>query len=583
MNKMFKSLVALSVASACSLSIANAAKYEIFDKGDVDSLKYTYSHTENDIGDAAISGALVYNFPVQFQYLDDDDFDDIERLAEIQNENVHELEDLEDKDALVAGMPTANDLSWTIRFLQANQSNSLYQKVGDTVAMVNDGAQTTEFVVFDTAFEGTDDLTRSSVDYIAGINNEGWVYGTGSAPYLPLPFVESDDDEVTHWVRDFIERAYVSPDMGQTIYEIIPPVTDFSGGRSAILNADSRSAVGYVSDKLNEELVEDYVLDETGGCIDPDVLDDLPFEACVQRQESNLYHLMAYQWDFDDNGQLVGEKELGLLVTPDEDDDRIFQSYAQAINANGVAVGFSHGWVDEDETDPSDNESRSFYAVVYKDGEVISFTEDHNKYFDSRAYDINDQGYAVGHVNTYVNGNLRTKFYYVDTNAPAAEMRFVLPDDFFEGSSSTARSINESGLVVGEGEVETHNDSPSNPRRTHAFLYDIAEDTFTDLNSFLECGSPYNIIEARSINELNEISATAILKAPRRDSKGEFVYDVNGEQVVEDIVRAVTLKPIPGEIEDCSEVEGKVKREGASLGWGLLALLSVFGYRRSKI
>ena len=581
MNKMIKSLVALSVASACSFSIANAATYEIFDKGDVDSLKYTYSHTENDIGDAAISGAQVYNFPVQFQYLDEDDFDAIERLADIQNESVHELEDLEDKDALIAGNPTANDLSWTIRYLRANQ-NSLYQKVGDTVAMINDGTTSTEFVVFDTAFEGTDTLTRSTIDYIAGINNEGWVYGSGSAPYLPVPFTESDGDEVTHWTREFIERAYVSPDRGQTIYEIIPPVTDYSGGRSAVLDADSRTAVGYVSDKLNQDLVTDYILDETGGCSDPDVLDDLPFDVCVQRQESNLYHLMAYQWTFGDNGQLVGEKELGLLVTPDEDDDRNFQSYAQAINANGVAVGFSHGWVDETETNPSDNESRSFYAVVYKDGEVISFTPDHSKHFDSRAYDINDQGFAVGHVNTFVNGNLRTKFYYVDTNAPAEEMEFVLPDDFFEGSSSTARSINENGLVVGEGEVETHNDSQSNPRRRNAFLYDIAEDKFTNLNSFLECNSPYTIIEARSINELNEISATAILKAPRRDSKGELYLDENGEQEVEDIVRAVTLKPIPGEIEDCSKVEEKVERQGASLGWGLLMLVLSVGFRRRK-
>ncbi|WP_286267499.1 DUF3466 family protein [Thalassotalea atypica] len=579
MNKMFKSLVALSVASACTITIANAATYEVFDKGDVDSLKYTYSHTANESGDAAISGTDVYNFPVQFQYLDDDDFDDIESLADRQHELVHELEDLEDFEALKAGNPTANDLSWAIRFLEANGS-SLYQKVGDQVSMVNDGSQSTEFVVYDKPFEGTDTLTRSTKDSIAGITNEGWVYGTGSAPYFPEPFTESDGDEVTHWIRDFQERGYVSPDMGQTIFELVPPEASFAGGRSAFLDATNRTAVGYVSNKLNTDLVEDYILDTTGGCSDPDVLEDLPFNACVQNQANNLYHLMAYQWNFSDDGQLLDEKELGLLVTPHENDDRIFQSYAQSVNSHGVAVGFSHGWIDEKETTPSDNEARSFYAVVFKDGEVISFTPDHNEHFDSRAYDINDSGIAVGHVNTYINGNLRTKFYYVDTNAPASEMAFVSPNDFFEGSSSTARAINENGFIVGEGEVETHNDSASNPRRTHAFLYDIAEDKFTDLNSFLSCNSDYTIIEARDINELNEISATAIVKAPRRDSKGELMLGEDGEQLVEDVVRAVTLKPIPGEVEDCSKVEDKVERKGGALGWGLLGLLISFGFRR---
>jgi len=579
MNNILKSLVALSVASACHISTVNAATYEVVDKGDVDTLKFTYSHTQNDAGDAAISGSDVYNFPIQFQYLDQDDFDAIERLAERQFESVNELEDLEDKAALEAGNPTANDLSWAIRYLESTGSSSLYQKVGDIVAMVNNGTQTSEFVVYDEPFEGTDSLTRSTLDYISGITNDGWVYGTGSAPYLPVPFTESDGDEVTHWVRAFQERGYVSTNMGQTISPLTPPEASFYGGRSAFLDANDRVAVGYVSNKLNQDVV-DVIEDVDGGCSDPDNLDDLPLEVCIQNLASNLYHLMAYQWTFDEAGQIAAEKELGLLVTPNEDDDRVFQSYAQAVNSHGVAVGFSHGWVDEIETSPSSNERRSLYAVVYKDGEVISFTPDHGKHFDSRAYDINDSGIAVGHVNVFINGNQRTKFYHVDTNAPAEEMEFVLPDDFFNGSSSTARGINENGLVVGEGEVETQNDSSANPRRTHGFLYNIAEDTFTDLNDFLTCNSEYTIIEARDINENNEISATAIVKVPRRNAKGELMLGEDGQQLVEDVVRAVTLTPIPGEIEDCSEVIDKVERKGASIGWALFALLASFGFRR---
>ena len=178
---------------------------------------------------------------------------------------------------------------------------------------------------------------------------------------------------------------------------------------------------------------------------------------------------------------------------------------------------------------------------------------------------------------------VRTKFFYVDTNADAGEMELVpYQHDFFNGSSSTARAINENNVVVGEGEFETHNDSTSNPRRTHAFMYDINTDTFTDLNDFLSCDTPYTIIEARDINEDNEISATAIVKENRRDAKGELVQDEDGNQLTEDVVRAVTLRPIAGEIEDCSEVEEKVERKGAGIGLGLFALFGLLGIRRFK-
>jgi hypothetical protein len=236
--------------------------------------------------------------------------------------------------------------------------------------------------------------------------------------------------------------------------------------------------------------------------------------------------------------------------------------------------------VDENETEPSRNERRNLYAVVYKNGQVKDFTDDHSKFFDSRTYGINNAGIAIGHTKTVVNGNTRTKFFHVDTNDFDSGMQMIMPDDFFKGSSSTARAINENGIIVGEGEVETHNDQQS-PRRRHAFMYEIASKTFTDLNDFLTCDSQYTIIEARDINDKNEISASALVKAPRRDAKGELMFDLDtGEQLVEDVVRAVTLRPLAGEIDDCSAVEEKIEREGAGLGFISLFALLTFGFTR---
>ena len=584
MNKFLKSILALGITSALGISAVNAATYQVIDKGDVSSLKYTYSQQENNNGEAAISGTDIYNFPVQYDYLDEDDFDAIVLLANISFEAVHELNDIENEVALRAGNPTANDLSWVIRFLAGKAGNTLYQEVGDVFAMTNFTGQTVLFNVFDTQFPGTDTYTRSTKEFISGITDEGWVYGNASAPYLPLDFTESDDDEVTHWVREFTTRGFFSPDGGASIIEIIPPSeTDLPeeqrfGGESAILDiSESHIAVGYASTSIDQNAI-DFIADDSGGCADPDILDDLPFEVCVQRIIADVYNTEAIKWTIDEQG-IVTSETLGHLVTPHEDDDREFVNFAQAVNNSGVVVGFAHGWVDENETEPSENESRSLYAVVYKNGEVTDFTEDHSEFFDSRAYDINDAGIAVGHVNTFVNGNQRTKFYHVDTNAENMEM--VFPDDFFVGSSSTARAINENGMIVGEGEVETHNDNNgANPRRTHGFVYDITSKTFTDLNDFLTCNSDYTVIEARDINDANEISATALVKVPRRDSKGELMLDDKGEQLTEDVVRAVTLKPIDGEIEDCSEVEENVERQGAGFGLTSLMLLMFAGLRR---
>lgn len=583
MNKFFKSILALGITSALGLSAVNAATYQVIDKGNVTSLKYTYSQQENNNGEAAISGTDIYNFPVQFQYLDEDDYDLIVNLAEQTHEGVHDLENIEDESALRAGNPTANDFSWVIRFLRARAGNSLYQEVGDIFAMTNFNGQTELFNVFDEKLVGTDIYTRSTKEYISGITDEGWVYGNASAPYLPLDFTKSDDEEVTHWIREFTTRGFFSSDGGASIIQIIPPSeTDLPeeqrfGGESAILDiSESHFAVGYASTSIDQNAI-DFITDETGGCADPDVLDDLPFKVCVQQVVENIYNTEAIKWTIDEEG-IISSETLGHLVTPHVDDVREYVNYAQAINNEGVAVGFAHGWWDENETDPSVNEARNFYAVVYKNGEVTDFTDDHSKYFDSRAYDINDAGIAIGHVSTYVNGNLRTKFYHVDTNAETMEM--VLPIDFFTGSSSTARAINEDGKIVGEGEVETHNDNTSTPRRTHGFLYDITSETFTDLNDFLACDSDYTIIEARDINDANEVSASALIRVPRRDSKGELMLDAQGEQLFEDVVRAVTLKPIAGEVEDCNAVEEKIERQGAGLGLTSLILLMFAGLRR---
>jgi len=611
MSKIVKNIIALSVSSALSISFihnVNAATYQIIDKGEASKLRYTYAQHQNAAGDMAISGTNLYNFPVKFQYLDEDDFNEIKNYVFIRYESVHGLNDIEDFDALKAGDPTANDLAWVVRWLQDTSTsgqgrNIRYQKVGDTIAMTNIGGTpesvSEDYSLWDETFEGSAELTRSTIDIVSGITDGGVSYGTATAPYLPGDlFTDSDGEEHTFWLRAYGNRGFFSYDQGVQVHQVIPFETSLGGGESAVLDVNEAGiAIGFSSYKLTQSYV-DIIEDESGGCADPDVLKDLPFDACLAQTKIQstvpTYHSMALKATLDPNGTPVVE-QLGLLVNPHPDDERTYSSYALAVNGSGVAVGYADGFLDETVTEPAVDERKTFrnaagsienyqFAVAYKNGEVIDLTGDHANKGSSRAYDLNNSGIAVGHITKVIKGKLVQKFFYVDTSVPKEAIEMVYPDDFFSGSDSTARAINNNGLIVGEGEVETHNESSRNPRRTAAFVYDMNDDIFNNLNNLIPCSErlKYDILEARGINDTGIISATAVVKIDLLDAKGEPMLDESGNPLKEDVVRAVSLEPMADDGETCTaEEEGKVIRKGAGFGFGsLCALISLFGLRR---
>ena len=597
MNQFVKSVLAAGITSALSISCishVNAATYELVDKGEISKLKYSYAQHQNNAGDMAISGTNLYNFPVQYEYLDDDDFTEIESYVSLRHENVNGLEDIEDGNALRAGNPTANDLAWVVRWLQDTSSgkglDKEYQKVGDTIAMSNVGGITTDFNLWDVNFDGTDTLTRSTIDIVSGITDSGISYGTATAPYLPSePYADSDGVEHTFWLREHGIRGFFSYDLGAQVFEVVPFETEHSGGVSAVLDvSEAGTAVGFSSYKVTQAF-DDFINDDTGGCADTaNVPDQMTLEACItqaQLQSSvDIYHNMAFKATLDPSGTPVVE-QLGLLVTPHVDDERAYSSYALAVNSQGVAVGYADGFNDETVTEPAVDETSSYhYAVVFKSGEVIDLTGDHTDKGSSRAYDINDAGIAVGHITKAIDGRAVDKFFYVDTNVSEEAINMINPSDYFNGSDSTARAINNSGLIVGEGEIETHNESTSNPRRTAAFVYNMNDDIFANVNELIPCSvrQDYDIIEARGINDAGMISATAVVKVERRDAKGEIMLDNSGEPLTEDVVRAISLNPIPDDGEVCTaEEEGKIERQGASLGFGSAwFLMAIFALRR---
>jgi len=608
--KFAKNILALGITSAlslCSLNYSHAATYEVVEV-DKNAESYTYGGKLNIKEEMAISGTNSYNFPVQFDLLDDDDFNSISYLALTRHDYYYGLEVIEDFDAMKAGNPTANDLAWAKLYLQdQNKSSSNpyyeYQVVADTAALINlaaadENIESTKLCIFDTDFEGTSCtgvLTRSTVDIIEGVTDDGIAFGTATAPYLPMEEVTDSNGAIRqHWLREHGQRGFFAEGNGETIYPVTPIETRYGGGISAVFDMnEAGTAVGYSSYKLSEGREED-ILDQTNGCVEPNRF-NIPYDICIQYHQTGMYHIQAFKASLSAAGEVETE-QLGLLVTPHEDDDRAFSSQALAVNNKGVAVGYAHGWNNTDVITPVENEPMNgSYAVIFTEDaegnkQVFDFNQTHyylsnSIYPFSMAHDINDNGLVVGYT-TAVDFDYGKRFFYVKSDVPESDMEIVIPAGFFKSSASTAFSANSEGVIVGEAEIETHNDSSSNPRRTAGFMYNTSLDIpeMIDLNTLLDCKSGYTVISAKDINDEGQISATAVVKAQSFDAKGEAILDESGNAVMIDVVRAVLLNPIPDDgAAPCSETEEKVERQGASFGSiALISLLSLLGLRRRR-
>ncbi len=588
MNKFVKKILVLNICSALFAGSAQAATYEITEINTINSHDNTFFIDENLTGQSVLLATGVKNFTVQYDYFSDSDLDAIIQLAEIQHERVFGVDNIEDpdafKEAMKLGTPSDNDYLWVLRYIQAQKGLFSSQQYGESTVLLKASDELSEIVVFDVPFEGTDTLTRSTTDTVAGINNRGWVFGTGTAPYLPVEFTngkgteDTSDDEIdNYWLREFQSRAFYTVDQGDTIVEVVPPETTY-GGISAITDmTDSGIAIGYASTSISQRATN-LINQTTNNCSDDEINSELPEAVCIdnalRRSASQLYTIQPIKWQIDDSGNLISEEILNHLITPHPEDTRALNTFAQATNDLGTVVGYADGWFKENITNPKETQSRGYkYAVVFKDDRVVELYPERKDHLGSRANDINNNEIIVGSV---YNGAIN-QFYYVDAT-DIDNMEVVFPDTFFSQSSSQGKSINDKGFVVGNAVAEHGSD------RTHAFLFDTNNNLFSDLNDFLPCDSKYTIVDASEINENNEILATAIIEVNVQDSDGNNILDDNGDPILDQVAVGVKLNPIDGEIETCSDdgEPDKVERQGASVGYWALLLLSILGLGRIR-
>jgi uncharacterized membrane protein len=501
-----------------------------------------------------------------------------------------------------------------------------------------------------TTAPGTKDAANAviinSVDsFFYGINDTGTKVGAYTGKQKTVPYVGDATNQSVWYYRDFELRALAVKNGVENAIEIplLPPYTTYVraanpsnnivettvelGGMSVASAVNQNNQVtGYVSTSLAS-----FSADRINDCIDI-ALDDgavnpTPINICVQSNQYPVnntrniqYQTRAYVWQLDDANAVTGT-ELPLGLTRPDGSTLVFTAQGLGINETGTVVGRSHVF-------RNGNTDLLYSDAAYwtKDSNgtyQYSWVKMADEVFSSIAYDVNDTGILVGSYSQYIQGYARSKFFYLDTNAPEAGI--VTPDDFKVGLSdlsSKPKDINNKGQVVGYIETTFDKDKP---RPKAGFLFDMNSKEFSNLNSLLTCESQgytkdaagnwvrnkvtitdntgselsyetvISVVEANSINEDGTIVGTAFISKPQyqvdslgnlildADGKAQFSLDGNGKPVTAFLPRMVVLKPTnSGAVCDFTTtvIEENYERKGAaSFAW-LFALPLLWLRRR---
>ncbi|GAB5386647.1 MAG: hypothetical protein Alis3KO_37700 [Aliiglaciecola sp.] len=536
--------------SLLTVSAANAAKYRVVELPVSNEGVNSFSVAINERGEIASTVRLPFNPPIDVDI--------------INFESEFLIRTLTDVSATAVGNINRDDRVILYNFItdSANANNPFSQQIAQNQSFLingNDIEPVTGFDVIDRDLEG---LTKSADTIVRGINNSTAMVGVAEAPFLKVDYRNENGTNLTYHYQEHLERGFL--DINGQAFPVLPD-EDFLGGISEandINNSFEIAGMGTV------EVIEPFeTLAEN--CEDSTSRGDVHYEFCIRslyieyqdavnrnigngvRPADSTFKRRAMIWEFNPQGEMLDSRELGVLADPVPGDNRFFGSRAVAINNNGIAVGASDVYFQENANIVVEQ------AVVFDSEEVVGFIDDQD-YFQSIANDINDNDIVVGFGTRNINGTPRTKFFVHDYRGEFT----TFPDDFFDSSSSVAHAINNNGIVVGEAEIDS---DLIGIRRRVGFLYDVNTEEFTDINTLLGCDSPYTIVQGNDINDNGEISATAVIFREGSDITGELALDERGNTIFQSNTVAVQLVPIPGgNIDDCQLQVEVVERKGGS-------------------
>ncbi len=552
-----------------SSSAVYAASYEVQEIPLSDTVNQHFAVSIDNQGMTLSTGRVRYNPPIDLSLFDPDNHFG-----------------LSDPDAAAEGNFNVNDLSIVYQDLTAASTSGdvRLQKLSNVLAYSSDGTEVSYVNGFDTETEATNGYTYSLLTAATDNVNGTHIVGNMAGPYSVVNYVDENDAEQVYVVNNFAQRGFVQ--VGENVVELVPEFARAGGFSFAAAINDNLQVAGISSVGASDPITE--LLDN---CEDAEIRPDLPLEVCnyllyntnnfAQAFLTNTGFLVGNNrntelesiptshldmrptlWQLDANGNILSTQIFDLLHTPEEFSLNMYTRVTD-INNDGVMVGFTT-------TDDTPREGGLIaVATAFENGAAERLFES-DQIKASYAMGINDNDYVVGFYPQIVNDIIRNRMFVF--NRQTDELR--LPDGFFVTSTTYPRAINNNNLVVGDAESDVLDPST---RKVSGFLYDIDNDTFTNLNDLLPCDSPYFIISANDINDENQIIADAQINRPRKDITGELISD---ETDTGDVVVSVILNPTGAAPSDCSsEDDDTIERQGASnslfIALGLL-VISVF-------
>ncbi|CAH9060442.1 hypothetical protein PSECIP111951_02283 [Pseudoalteromonas holothuriae] len=577
---MKHTFLAVSILAGLS-SQALAATYQLTELPRYEGAKYTFISDVNDNGQIIGAATSLFNLPIDVSYIDFDDatiknaYDQAKRSYEqIDEEISFTLEDI--KNGAAATNADAN--RFMLSFLGARANSAEYQKLQDRIALDIDAISAQEHVLFDVENSDTNGLTRSTSNYLTAISEDGVMVGWGSAPFSKTTFTpEGQSDEETFFIRDWSSRGVVITPQGEKV--ILEPEFTEHGGYSIATDIKKLDNGGYVVvGQSSVGIPENRQKNYDDNCDSKDE----PLQVCRWLQQVSsrqFYDLRAFKWQLDESFNVISTTNLGLGLTPKDDENDAFVSAALAVNKAGVTVGYSPYRGEED-----GSVAYPFnIAGYFEDGKLVPFKELENRAATGKATDINNNNIAIGYMGRRVgNGSILDQYgFYYDLNTK----EYTQMPYFFKGSSTITTDINDAGYIIGQAEIEKN----SSNRRREGFIYKVGDEKLLNINDLLPCKDdsgnnyPYTVAEAIKITESNHIYAIATKTVERRDRLGNIEKDSNGEIEYESVTLPVLLTPTPqGQIEDCAppEAETYERQSGSAL---LLSLLVMpFAWLRRK-
>ncbi|MBT3137209.1 DUF3466 family protein [Alteromonas sp. ALT199] len=584
---MKRTQLAAAVLLATGSVSAFAATYSVTPLPLQDTARNNFARSIDNSGKMLSIVQLEYNPPVDVEQLEEDT-----TFFDVNGES------LENEDDARQGVFTDLDYTTIVNYLLTNSTASTGQKLALFRTFITDTQDISLVPGLDEVTDKFDDYTHSVDTTGRDSLNGNFIVGDSSGLVVLDPYENEDGDTINYTYSESAQQGFVQAS-GET--KVLPAVDTTAGGFSSARAINSNLQVAGFSTVSFLDDVDDAI--ET--CADDELRGDQSESRClftvyngdfaVPRISSYyintstnylpgfvlLSEVNATIWQVDVNGDVISTDTYPLLFEPDEDDTSHYFTYAYDINNQGIAVG--EGLTGDRISITRPNQSglteSERVATVFRDGETIELLPREENII-SQAIAINDENWVTGAVLRSQSDIARSRLFVY--NLDTQEQKY--PDGFFVSAGVTANAINNNNIVVGKADVDATSDTL---RETAAFMYNIDTEEFLDLNDLVSCDNTYELIEAVDINDDNEIIANARIKTNSKYVTGVDIINSSGETELVDAVVAVKLSPLAnGSIDDCElpDDEQPFERSGASTGWlsffGLIA--AAFVRRRFK-